>query len=634
MKPLSATSASPGFDWFMGVLATLLIAGIFQDGWAHNHGMVDQSFFTPWHAVLYGTMALNGLVLLGYGLLNLRRGCRFRDGLPYGYWLCAIGVVLFLFGGLLDMAWHTLFGIEEDINALISPTHLLLSLAAAFVLSGPIRSVARRVCAETPARWGEVGPALLAAASMLSLLAFFTMYANPIGDTDTVNVIGKSDRAPAVGSLYVMNADGSRQTRFMTGSDDEFGASASPDGKYVVYRSARPGTQNAELFVARIDGSGARQITHMGRWASQPAWSPDGNRIAFVSIPVGRSGNYQLLTIHPDGSHPRTILERVAEIDGPAWTADSARIAYGTRNGLTTQIALVPASGGAAAFMAGTRGGSFPAFSRDGKLLAYAISGGTRSGVYVANANGGNARLAVPGASFPAFSARGDRLAFTRTAHGVSDVGIASASGATAANLSHLSGMNASRPAWTPDGRILYSAGANGPVLDTDIAQAFAIDSFLVSSVLIMGGLLLLLRRFSLPLGAITVFVLIYAVEQATQQDHYFAIVPALFTAVLAEIALAAFGNRLRGGAPFYTFAFAFAAMFCAAFIVAVGVRSGGLGWPPNMTFGTPIIAGFAGLLIAFCCAIPLPQPAWAARAPADAPLPRDARDLVHDLRA
>lgn len=607
---LSPVAPAPvRFDWFMGVLAALLIAGIFQDGWAHNHGMVDQSFFTPWHAVLYGTMALNGVVLLGYGLLNLRRGCRFRDGLPYGYWLSAIGVVLFLLGGVLDLAWHSLFGIEEDINALISPTHLLLALAAAFVLSGPIRSVAARVRADAPASWRDTGPAVLAAASMLSLLAFFTMYANPIGDTDTVRVVGKSDRTPAVGNLYIMNADGTRQTRFITSSDDDFGASVSPDGKYTVYRSARAGTQKAEIFVARTDGSAARQITHMGGWASQPAWSPDGKRIAFVSIPMGSSGDYKLLTVDPDGSHLRTIVDSVAEIAGPAWTADSARLAYGTRNGLTTRIALVSASGGTAAFIAGTRGGSFPAFSRDGKLLAYTISGGARSGVYVAKANGSNERLAVPGGSMPAFSARGDRLAYALAAHGVSDIGVASASGAKMTNVSHLSGMDASRPAWTPDGRILYSADANGSVLDTDVAQAFAIDSFLISSVLVMGALLLLLRRFSLPLGAITVFVLIYAIEQATQQDHYFAIVPALATAVLAEIALAALGSRLRAGVPFYAFAFAFAAVFCASFIVAVNARSGGLGWPPNMTFGTPIIAGFAGLLIAFCCSIPLARP-------------------------
>lgn len=88
-----------------------------------------------------------------------------------------------------------------------------------------------------------------------------------------------------------------------------------------------------------------------------------------------------------------------------------------------------------------------------------------------------------------------------------------------------------------------------------------------------MGALLLLLRRFSLPLGAIAAIVLIYAIEQATQQDHYFAVIPV----IAAEIALAALGNRLRAGVPFYSFAFAFAAILCRAFILALDVQSGGL---------------------------------------------------------
>jgi len=38
---------SDRFDWAMGLLSALLVAGIYQDGWAHNHGKVDETFFTP-----------------------------------------------------------------------------------------------------------------------------------------------------------------------------------------------------------------------------------------------------------------------------------------------------------------------------------------------------------------------------------------------------------------------------------------------------------------------------------------------------------------------------------------------------------------------------------------------------------
>src|SRR5580698_552119 len=91
--------SSPLFDWLMGFLAALLMGGLLLDGWAHSHGEVDQSFLTPWHALLYGSMGVNGLVLLGAGIAGLRKGYSWPRALPPGYWSAAIGVLLFVVGG-------------------------------------------------------------------------------------------------------------------------------------------------------------------------------------------------------------------------------------------------------------------------------------------------------------------------------------------------------------------------------------------------------------------------------------------------------------------------------------------------------------------------------------------------------
>ena len=48
----------------MSALSAWLVGGFFLDGWAHTHGKVDQSFFTPWHAVLYSGHVVNLIVLL------------------------------------------------------------------------------------------------------------------------------------------------------------------------------------------------------------------------------------------------------------------------------------------------------------------------------------------------------------------------------------------------------------------------------------------------------------------------------------------------------------------------------------------------------------------------------------------
>ena len=48
-------------DWAMALISCVIVFGLFIDGWAHNHDRVDESFFTPWHALLYGAVGISGL---------------------------------------------------------------------------------------------------------------------------------------------------------------------------------------------------------------------------------------------------------------------------------------------------------------------------------------------------------------------------------------------------------------------------------------------------------------------------------------------------------------------------------------------------------------------------------------------
>ncbi len=58
-----------------------------------------------------------------------------------GYGLSLLGVSIFALGGVSDMIWHMLFGIEVNVDALLSPTHLLLAVGMALIVSGPLRAV-------------------------------------------------------------------------------------------------------------------------------------------------------------------------------------------------------------------------------------------------------------------------------------------------------------------------------------------------------------------------------------------------------------------------------------------------------------------------------------------------------------
>src|SRR5947209_1401824 len=99
------------FDWIATVLFAILIGGVYLDGWAHNHGKVDNTFFTPWHAVLYSGLALVGIFLVVNLLLNHRKGYPWLEALPPGYSVSLLGLVVFGVGGWLDMILHILLRI-------------------------------------------------------------------------------------------------------------------------------------------------------------------------------------------------------------------------------------------------------------------------------------------------------------------------------------------------------------------------------------------------------------------------------------------------------------------------------------------------------------------------------------------
>ncbi|MEZ4713803.1 MAG: hypothetical protein R3A44_41830 [Caldilineaceae bacterium] len=169
------------FDWVMLVLGTIFLGGLYLDGWAHNHGRVDNSFFTVWHAFFYSGFGLVALLLVGTLLWNRSRGMNWREALPNGYQLSLLGVFVFAAGGVGDLIWHELFGIEEDFEALISPTHLMLGAGLALIVSGPLRAALARP--NPRPTWREITPALMATAGLISAFTFFMMFEHPLHST-------------------------------------------------------------------------------------------------------------------------------------------------------------------------------------------------------------------------------------------------------------------------------------------------------------------------------------------------------------------------------------------------------------------------------------------------------------------
>jgi hypothetical protein len=593
----------------MGVLAVLLIGGLDLDIWAHSHGRVDQSFFTPWHAVLYGAMALNGIVLGIVMARNvLRNGYPWWRALPAGYGLSLIGVIAFAIGGVLDLAWHTLFGIEEDIQALLSPTHLILATSAALILTGPLRSAAIRIAVSTPARWRDLGPAVLSVSAVFTLLGLFSQFAHPL-----ITVFGLKSAAVRVNNaIYLTHLDGSAQTRLtIDPAADDWGAAVSPDGKRIAFRKASPTTGVSDLYVVNIDGSHAVRITHSGRHDTQPGWSPDGRHIVFVSSPAGTSGNYSLDVIAANGGSVRVLTTVTSTLDGPSWSPDGKSIAFGSRKNERDWIAFIPAAGGPTTWPTAGVDGSWPAWSPDGKTIAFVLDFGSgTSSIYAMDAAGIAARRVSPLSDgndlYPAWSPDGGSIAFTSTDHNVAQVLVMRADGSRISDATRNPGLNAEKPSWSRAGTLVFSAVGNAP-RDEAQSQGFGLGSLLLQTLLTMAFLLLIVRRWRAPFGAMTFVLVFNALAMVIVSDQYFLLWGVLVVGIIADIALALLGARTTDGVSFYGFAFGTAMLLAAAYETSVAWHAG-LGWPPNIILGAPVIAGVAGLLLAYAFRSPLAQ--------------------------
>jgi gamma-glutamyltranspeptidase/glutathione hydrolase len=196
---------------------------------------------------------------------------------------------------------------------------------------------------------------------------------DPAWTPDGSAIVFSSDRAGS-GDLWrvavaagraVTGSDGAgvqAPERLTRTSDDDLEPSVGPDGTIVFVRG-RGG--DSDLWTRSPDG-GERRLTEEGGAEREPAWSPDGRRIAFVAV---RGGRRELrLREQQDGRETTLVTDR--PVRGPTWSPDGARLAFGTMEGNAAGIWTI-GSDGRLLQAAGAAGG-VPAWSPDGAWIVFA----------------------------------------------------------------------------------------------------------------------------------------------------------------------------------------------------------------------------------------------------------------------
>jgi Tol biopolymer transport system component len=210
------------------------------------------------------------------------------------------------------------------------------------------------------------------------------------------------------GHIWIAGADG-KDSRIVIRS--AYSPAWSPDGNRIAFVSRRSGDE--EIYVARANGSGITRLTaHPGPDLS-PAWSPDGKRLAW-------SRSAEIWTMSALGSDKRRLVRKGQpwhEHRSPAW--HGTRIVYSSNrvSNFNTELFAVPAK--RLTFTKGSDGvlgdDSMPDFSPDGRRIVFTSNRDRQGEIYVMNANGsGQKRLTRRGGDdwLPRFSPDGTRIVF------------------------------------------------------------------------------------------------------------------------------------------------------------------------------------------------------------------------------
>ena len=176
-EPLTGQPRAPWrVDAVTMLLGTWLLVGVVVDGWAHTNLENLETFFTPWHALFYSGFAATACWVLATAGRVRQPGRSGLAAFPVGYGLAVVGVMVFAVGGAGDLTWHTMFGIEQDLEALFSPTHLLLFTGMALILSTPLRAAWSDPAAPAAPGYRRFLPVLVSATLVTVLVAFAFLY--------------------------------------------------------------------------------------------------------------------------------------------------------------------------------------------------------------------------------------------------------------------------------------------------------------------------------------------------------------------------------------------------------------------------------------------------------------------------
>ena len=160
-------------------------------------------------------------------------------------------------------------------------------------------------------------------------------------------MIAYASMVDEVAQIFVINSDGSGKRQVTESPGGACQPAWSPDGLRLVFVSPcsvdKGSYPSAALFIVNLDGSGVIPLPAISGGDFDPAWSPDGKKIAFTSL---RSGRSQIYLYNLDDGSTTVLSEKYSSDMQPAWSLDGSKIVFiSNRQGGPSQVWMMDADG-------------------------------------------------------------------------------------------------------------------------------------------------------------------------------------------------------------------------------------------------------------------------------------------------
>ena len=257
--------------------------------------------------------------------------------------------------------------------------------------------------------------------------------------------------------IQLMNIDGSEifslpglQIRPLVGLADETSPVWSPQGDKLAFVSQQDG--NREIYIMDVDGENLVNFTQHPADDWTPAWSPDGAKIAFSS---NRYGHWEIFWANLDGSDLQQVTNTGDGNISPVWSPDGQSIAFSSKRDGNWEIYTMRVDGTELRRLTDNAANDLaPIWSPSGDLIAYETNVDGDVEIYVMNKTGGNLRnvskLSYANDHGPVWSPNDQRLMFYSNREGNWDLFSVNLDGTNAVNLTNTPDIDEQTPAWRP----------------------------------------------------------------------------------------------------------------------------------------------------------------------------------------